>query len=138
MKNMTKAELLALVESLTAEAEASPKASPKATAKPKASPQVPRVVNLAKSLTRGISVNGQRVEGQTFAVWYVTGPATRANNANKRTAVITGSYIAITRQGCTEEQAKALVTAWQNLAPKARKNVTMVAFKDAWLAKVEG
>jgi hypothetical protein len=91
----------------------------------------PRMVNPAKALDRGIRVNGERVTGRTFAVWHIDGNA--KNRDSKRASVDGGSFLAITRDGLTAEDAKALANAWVSIAPKARKGATVTTCEDAWV-----
>jgi hypothetical protein len=107
------------------------KATPKATPKPKVDASKPRMVNPAKALDRGIRVNGERVTGRTFAVWHIDGNA--KNRDSKRASVDGGSFLAITRDGLTADDAKALAEAWVKASPKARKGATVTTCEDAWV-----
>ena len=125
---MTKAELLALVESLVAQS-ATP--TRKATPKPKADARKPRLVNVAKACERGIRVNGERVVGKTFAVWHTDGDA--KNRDSKRASVDGGSWLAIARDGLTPEDAATLANAWVSASPKSRKGAQITEYADAWV-----
>jgi hypothetical protein len=126
---MTKAQLLAYIAETTI-------ATPREDAKPKSAKtpvdaSKPRMVNPAKALDRGIRVNGERVVGRTFAVWHVDGNA--KNRESKRASVDGGSFLAITRDGLTADDAKALAEAWVKASPKARKGATVTTCDDAWV-----
>ena len=126
---MTKAQLLAYIAETTISTpreDATPKAS-----KPKADASKPRMVNPAKALDRGIRVGGERVTGRTFAVWHIDGNA--KNRDSKRASIDGGSFLAITRDGLTADDAKALAEAWVKASPKARKGATVTTLDDAWL-----
>lgn len=124
------AEMRALIESLTQDAPVAKPASTKA-AKPKADATKPRIVNPAKALDRGIRVNGERVTGRTFAIWHIDGNA--KNRDSKRASIDGGTFLAITREGLTADDAKALAEAWVNVSPKARKGATVTTLADAWV-----
>lgn len=132
---MNKADLIALLASLTADAPTAT-AKPKATPKPKADARIPRIVNPAKAMTRGIRVNGERVIGTTFAVWHIDGDA--KNRDSKRASIDGGTFLAITREGITAEDAKTLANAWVAVSPKARKGATVTTFEDAYVVAKSG
>lgn len=126
------AEMRALVESLTSATPAKATPARKATpAKPKADASKPRIVNPAKACDRGIRVNGERVTGRTFAIWHIDGNA--KNRDSKRASIDGGTFLAITREGLTADDAKALAEAWVNASPKARKGATVTTLADAWV-----
>jgi hypothetical protein len=143
---MTNAQLRAMLDELTAhvadmreaqaKADATPTPKAKATPKPKADASKPRMVNPAKAMTRGIRVNGERVTGTTFAVWFIGGDV--KNRDAKRASVDGGSFLAITREGLTADDAKALATAWVAVSPKARKGATVTTFADAFVVAKAG
>lgn len=124
---MTKADLIALLASL----ETAPTAKAPRVAKAPVDASKPRLVNPAKALDRGIRVNGERVTGRTFAVWHIDGNA--KNRDSKRASVDGGSFLAITREGLTADDAKALAEAWVKASPKARKGATVTTCDDAWV-----
>jgi hypothetical protein len=124
---MTKADLIALLASL----ETAPTAKAPRVAKAPVDASKPRLVNPAKALDRGIRVNGERVTGRTFAVWHIDGNA--KNRDSKRASIDGGSFLAITRDGLTADDAKALAEAWVKASPKARKGATVTTLEDAWV-----